>query len=515
MSNCLAPNEIEKYVAGMLSDVDQHVARQHVESCQQCQLAVEQEKLFGDLREVFDRNASLSQNETGSPISVALQKTLALPEDLFLAAGYRIIREIHRGGQGIVYCAMQLATKRTVALKILLAGVTASDTQRLRFEREIDIAASLRHPNIVTVYDSGDYCGQQYLAMEFIDGLPLDQFLRSRKQNEGMRKARSTSLRERLLLFLKIAGAVGYAHTRGVMHRDLKPANIIIDGDGEPHVLDFGLAKLSEPGIQIAHYGEKGHPTVHGEFLGTLAYASPEQTHGDPQQIDIRSDVYSLGVILFEVLTGELPYEVSGSMSEALANICNVPPKRPSRLSSDVDDEVETILLKALSKEPARRYQSAEHLCRDISHYLANEPIDAKRDSAWYVLRKSLIRYRWVLAIAASFFVLLTVSFIVTLAALQKAIAQRNIATIAEDVAERARANELMQRIEAEEQRKEADSQRAEAQRQTAQAQAQRREAEFQSYVANLGAAAGAIERLDVVEASTRLQAAPGRFRGW
>ncbi|MCA9127218.1 MAG: protein kinase, partial [Planctomycetales bacterium] len=307
-------------------------------------------------------------------------------------------------------------------------------------------------------------------------------------------------LKSSLQLFYKIASAVGYAHTRGVMHRDLKPANILVDANGEPHVLDFGLAKLASSASSNTSQTH-GQPTIHGEFVGTLAYASPEQTRGDSLQIDIRSDVYSLGVILFEMLTGRLPYEITGTISDIISNICDTPPLRPSKLKPEIDDEIETIVLKALSKEPARRYQSAEHFSRDIGHYLAGEPIDAKRDSTWYLLRKSLNRHRWVLTVAASFFVVVSVALFVSLAALQRAIGQRDVADAATSAANQARQSELLQRIEAQEQ--------------AALAKEQRREAEYQSYIANLAAAAAALRMFDVVEASTRLRATPVGLRGW
>ena len=509
-SKCLTPAEIEGLVVGTLSADEESQARQHLELCSECRLAVGHEQLFGDLRAAFAQSQMVVDTEQDSGQHLPLSSTSdSSHAEVVVADGYRVLGEIHRGGQGIVYRVMQLATKRMVALKVLLAGVAASESQRQRFEREIDIAASLHHPNIVTIYDSGNHNGRQYLAMEYVDGEPLDHYiLQHGLQATASHAARIVQLKSTLGLFYKIAQAVGYAHTRGVMHRDLKPANIIIDAEGEPHVLDFGLAKLAEPELYDAPIAWRQRPTMSGEFLGTLAYASPEQTRGDPLQVDIRTDVYSLGVILFEMLTGLLPYEVSGTISDALANICEASPKRPSQLRAEIDDEVETILLKALSKEPVRRYQSAEHFSRDIGHYLANEPIDAKRDSTWYLLRKSLRRYRVALAIAGSFFIVITAALIVSLASLRGLIVQRNLAIAATAAAQQARADESEQRIEAE-------SQREEAQRQTKTAQAQRSEAEFQSYVANLAAAAGAVRMFDVVEAASRLRATPEQLRGW
>ena len=195
------------------------------------------------------------------------------------------------------------------------------------------------------------------------------------------------------------------------------PDNILVDGNGAPHVLDFGLAKLADPDPSVAH----AQHTIHGEFLGTLAYASPEQAQGDPRLIDVRTDVYSLGVLLFEMLTGQYPYDVEGSITHVLESIRTATSARPSRIRSGIDDEIETITLKALAKEPERRYQSAEQLARDVSLYLAGEAIDAKRDSSWYVLRKALSRYRVAVATMAAFFLVITMALVLSLAALRQA----------------------------------------------------------------------------------------------
>ncbi len=307
--------------------------------------------------------------------------------------GYEILSKIHHGGQGIVYKAIQKATKRTVAIKVLLHGADASPLQQRRFEREIDLVASLRHPNIVTVYDSGVTRGHHYFAMEYIHGDPLDVHVSKHSQ----------TLEEMLRLFVKICAAVNHAHQHGVIHRDLKPSNIRLDASGEPHILDFGLAKAAGPSFTY----DGGLATVTGEFMGTLAYASPEQTKGDPFLVDIRSDVYSLGVIVYEMLTGHYPYPVIGHMTEVMRNIAEAAPEPPSswhrRMSRaspgratrtyKVKDELETIVLKALAKERERRYQSVEHLLRDVERYLTGEPIEAKRDSAWYVIRKLAARH--------------------------------------------------------------------------------------------------------------------------
>jgi tetratricopeptide (TPR) repeat protein len=305
--------------------------------------------------------------------------------------GYRDFREIKRGGQGVVYQATQLSTKRTVAVKVLAGGAFAGQRTRRRFEREVDLAASLDHPNIVRIYDSGETPdGQPYFVMEYIEGVPLDAVTPAADESSG-RTIPFRSVRDTFELFAKIAESVHYANQRGVIHRDLKPSNIRLDGAGEPHVLDFGLAKLTD--------GEReegvSQMSVTGDFLGSLPWASPEQAEGRPDRIDVRTDVYSLGVCLFQCLTGRFPYPVTGSFRQVLDAIQEQAPARPRQYRADLDDEAETIVLKCLEKEPERRYQSAGELARDLRHYLAGESLEAKRDSGWYQVRKTLRRYRW------------------------------------------------------------------------------------------------------------------------
>ncbi len=394
MSDCLTPDQVEGLLAGTLPPDEAARAEAHLADCSRCRRrfsARQGENRPSDSTQDAgqDETATASHGFFGSPGNSG--DSSARPGERI--PGYEILSRIHSGGQGVVYKAVQQATKRTVALKVLLQGPHASPRQRHRFEREIDLVAGLQHPHIVTVYDSGvTPDDRHYFAMEYIHGQPLDAYLSDAR----------LGIDETLRLFGKICAAVNYAHQRGVIHRDLKPGNIRIDARGEPHVLDFGLAKAAGSDLR------GGAPvTMTGEFMGTLAYASPEQTKGDPHLIDIRTDVYSLGVILYEMLTGKYPYQVVGQMAEVLRNIAEAEPRKPSTIRRQINNEVETIILKALAKERERRYQSAENLARDIEHYLSGEPIDAKRDSTWYVIRKSLRRYRLAVAVAAGFVVLL------------------------------------------------------------------------------------------------------------
>jgi len=377
--------------------------------------------------------------------------------------GYQVLREISHGGQGVVYQAVQQSTQRKVALKVLLEGPYASKSSRLRFEREIDLVSHLKHPNIIAVFDSGTTSdGRLFYVMDYVRGMPVTEYIRSKR----------LSLRQTLQLFAAICEAVNHAHQKGVIHRDLKPSNVLVDSEGNPHILDFGLAKaITERAETLA--------TISGQVMGTLPYMSPEQTQGNPEAIDTRTDVYALGVILYELLTGKYPYPVAGQMAEVLRHIAETPPTPPSRSWTvaagvgpaktgrpgrcPIDDEVETIALKSLSKERERRYQSAGELAKDIRHYLSNEPIEAKRDSAMYLFKKALWRYR--VPVGMGVFILVMPGILAAVMTVQRnrAVAAEEETRRQRDEASRARDAEAAQRKEAENQRDRATKAEADA----------------------------------------------------
>lgn len=316
----------------------------------------------------------------GSSAELSAEESTSAKPDI---PGYEILKQIGRGGMGIVYKAKQISTKRFVALKLLLEGPFATDTAKRRFEREIALAAHLRHPNIIPIYDSGKVAGRMYFAMEHVYGLPLGSYVRSNQP----------SLKDKLRLFVKICNAVNHAHQRGVIHRDVKPSNILVDADGEPHILDFGLAK--------AGYMADMSTSLTAQIVGTPAYMSPEQAAGDPSGIDIRSDVYSLGIVLFEMLTGKMPYETNVAIGKILNNIAHAEPEPPHKLDSKVDGELSALVLHALEKGKDDRYQTVHSMSADIGRYLAGEPITAKPPSSLYLLRKIAHKHRYALGVVA------------------------------------------------------------------------------------------------------------------
>lgn len=345
----------------------------------------------------------------------------SLPADSF--PGYQLVEEIHRGGQGVVYRATHAGTKREVALKVMRAGPFASAFEKARFEREIEILGKLKHPGVVAIHDGGVASGHRFFVMDYIAGRPLDAHV----------AVRSLTIEQALRLFLKTCDAVQAAHLRGVVHRDLKPANVRIDEEGEPHVLDFGLANWLPDG----EAGMARNLTVTGQFVGSLPWASPEQVLGRCDNLDIRTDVYSLGVILFQMLTRSLSYALTNNPRETIERIAAADPRRPSSLRAEIGLDLDTIVLKCLEKPPERRYQSVAELSEDVRRYLEGEPILARMPSTAYLVRKLVSRHRVTSSLLA-LLCLAVVAFSLGISILYSmADAARRRATQAEAVAKR------------------------------------------------------------------------------
>jgi serine/threonine protein kinase/tetratricopeptide (TPR) repeat protein len=291
--------------------------------------------------------------------SASQDKTTAQAAELLGELGdYELLEEIGRGGQGVVFRARQKSLNRTVALKVIGLGQWASKAHLKRFRREAEAAASLEHPGIVPIHEVGERDGSCYFSMKFIEGGQLDEIVR----REPM------PIRQAAELIAKVARTVHYAHEHGILHRDIKPGNILLDAKGEPHLTDFGLARLLETESTITR-------TL--EVLGTPSYMAPEQALGENAAVSSATDVYGLGAVLYQLLTGQPPF-AGGTTYETIKLLLDTEPRQPRLLNPKIDRDLSTISLKCLEKDPKRRYSSALALAQDLERWLKHEPILAR-----------------------------------------------------------------------------------------------------------------------------------------
>jgi tRNA A-37 threonylcarbamoyl transferase component Bud32 len=304
-------------------------------------------------------------------------------------AGYELLEHVAEGGMGVVFKARQATLNRVVALKVMRGGNLASKARRQRFLREAEAAAALKHPGIVPVHEIDEVSGYPFYTMDFVEGPPLGVYV----------KERSSAPREVAILVKQIAEAVQHFHLHGIIHRDLKPENILVGTDSTPRIIDFGIAK------KMGH--ERDSSTIEGDILGTPHYMSPEQAAGRVREVDTRTDVYALGAILYELLTGAAPFKELASHRLVIA-IQEDDPDPVSTKNPSVDSDIEAIVGKAMAKERERRYQSAADLALDLERYVQNLPISARPATIVYRLRKYVRRRLPAVVASGVVFVVLT-----------------------------------------------------------------------------------------------------------
>jgi len=415
------------YLSGTLDADSQAAVSRHLDECKGCtdrfvRICERDDDVQATSSSASSEGSAFrSRHRKNRILGISAQHDFTAPEAPRDAIyGYEILEEVHRGGQGSVYRALQKSTHRVVAIKLGIGGAFALASSRVRFEREIALISRLSHPNIVAIFDSGETEGRSYFVMDYVEGIALDDYA---LLNE-------TPMDCIVKLLVKVSGAIHYAHQRGVIHRDLKPSNILVDVNGEPHIVDFGLGKSIGDG---GYSGEPGRAvSIAGQIVGTLPYLSPEQAAGRLSDVGVRSDVYALGVILYQVIARQFPYIVVGHPDDVRAAIIARPPTPLRSALSQVDRylpvghrsllvDLEAILFRALEKDPERRYQSAAALADDLTRCLAGEPVEARRYDRFYLLRKTLRAYRTQLLVATAALLLLLSSSIAVLVAWKRA----------------------------------------------------------------------------------------------
>lgn len=402
----------------------------------------EVERLLG-----FETSRKAAQLDSAHDL---IHRSMQMPAQI---GPYRVRRVIGEGGMGVVYEAEQSHPRRRVALKVIKIGMRHTSMRR-RFEYEAQVLARLEHPGIARLYEANPSLGDEqtpaYLAMEYVDGRPIDEYCRARNLN----------IHDKLRLVIRVCEAVSYAHRIGVIHRDLKPPNILVESDGSPKVLDFGVAKVvgADRGATLL--------TDAGQLVGTISYMSPERVDSTGP-VDTRSDVYSLGVILYELLAGKPPIDVSGmSLLTAARKICSEQPRPLGEMNKRLRGDIETIVARALEKDVSRRYASVELFAADLQRFIDGRPVEARSDSRLYVVRTTAWRYRHAIGVA-----LLALGVLCTFAVYSWRMAQSN-----------AQKSEALRRL---------------------------------LYVSNVGFAHAAVNNNEVPRARSLLDACPADLRGW
>src|SRR5437667_1704693 len=316
------------------------------------------------------------------------KKSASAAELLGELGDYELFEEVGRGGQGVVFRARQKSLNRTVALKVINLGQWASQAHLRRFRLEAEAAARLEHPGIVPIHEVGERDGSCYFSMKFVEGGQLDEVVRRKPM----------SIRQAAELIAKVAHTVHYAHEHGILHRDIKPGNILLDAKGEPHLTDFGLARLVESESSVTH-------TL--DVLGTPSYMAPEQALGNNAAISSVTDVYGLGAVLYQLLTGQPPF-AGGTTYETIKLLLDTEPRQPRLLNPKIDRDLSTICRKCLEKDPKRRYTSALALAEDLERWLKHEPIQA-RHTGIFARGKKWVRRNPSIAVLAAMLLALAV----------------------------------------------------------------------------------------------------------
>ncbi len=330
---------------------------------------------------VVDDSSTENLEASDATAASVVKKEAGLAQILGELGDYELLEEIGRGGQGVVFRARQKSLNRTVALKVIGLGQWASKAHLKRFRRESEAAASLNHPCIVPIYEVGERDGSCYFSMNFVEGGQLDEVVRRRPM----------SIRQAAEFVAKVARTVHYAHEHGILHRDIKPGNILLDAKGEPHLTDFGLARLIETESTV---------TRTMEVMGTPSYMAPEQAVGNNAAITSATDVYALGAVFYQLLTGHPPF-AGGTTFETVRLVLDTEPRQPRLWNPKVDRDLSTICLKCLEKDPQRRYSSALALAEDLERWLRHEPIRARRTGIFTRGRKWVRRNPTIAIMAA------------------------------------------------------------------------------------------------------------------